>query len=252
MYITVVIITHNEENNILRCLDSVRNIADEIVVVDSFSTDNTASICKQFGVKFVQQEWLGYSGQKNFADSLASNDWILSIDADEVLSPELQESISELKKKEILDHNVFSMNRLTNYCGKWIRHCGWYPDRKIRIWNRNIGSWQGKIHETIGFSTEIKEEVLRGDLLHYSFKTPRDYENQQYKFAKMCGQQYFMKGKRHASFYMVVSPVFAFVQRYFFQLGFLDGADGFHICYIASKSTRLKYRTLKELINKKL
>ena len=252
MQISAVIITHNEERNIRRCLTSVQDVADEIVVVDSLSDDKTEEICNSFNVKFVKQQWLGYSEQKNLANNLASNDWILSIDADEELSEELKKSILELKNKNISEDNVFSMNRLTNYCGRWIRHCGWYPDRKIRIWNRNVGHWQGEIHETIEFSTEIKETVLKGDLLHYSFATAQDYENQQFKFAKMRGQHYFMKGKKHASFYMVVSPIFSFIQHYFFQMGFLDGKDGFHICRITAKATRLKYCTLKEMTDKKL
>ena len=252
MLLTAVIITKNEERNILRCLNSLLDVADEIVVVDSGSTDNTAAICENFGVKFVKQDWLGYSEQKNFANNLAANDWILSIDADEELSEKLKNSISELKNQRLSDDDVFSMNRLTSYCGHWIRHCGWYPDRKIRIWNRTVGKWQGEIHETIEFSTEIKETVLQGDLLHYSFATAQDYENQMFKFAKMRGQHYFMKGKRHAGFFMVVSPIFAFVQHYFFQLGFLDGRDGFHICRINAKATKLKYKTLKELTDKKL
>ncbi len=252
MLITAVIITHNEERNIRRCLNSVQDVADEIVVLDSFSTDGTRKICDEFNVKFMSQQWRGYSEQKNLANSLASNDWIFSIDADEELSDELKKSISELKNKDVPDDNVFSMNRLTNYCGRWIRHCGWYPDRKIRIWNRNKGSWQGEIHETIEFSSAVKEKVLKGDLLHYSFETAQDYENQQFKFAKMRGRHYFMKEKKHASFFMTVSPVFAFVQHYFFQLGFLDGADGLHICRVAAKATRLKYQTLKELTDKKI
>ena len=252
MLITAVIITHNEERNILRCLNSVHDVVDEVVVVDSLSTDNTEAICRKFGVRFVKQQWLGYSEQKNFANSLASNDWILSIDADEELSDELRISVFDLKTRDFSDDNVFSMNRLTSYCGHWIRHCGWYPDRKIRIWNRKVGKWQGAIHETIGFTKAIQENVLNGDLMHYSFETAQGYENQQYKFAKMRGEEYYKKGKKHAAFYMIVSPVFAFIQHYFFQLGFLDGVDGFHICRIAAKATKLKYRTLKELTDKKL
>ena len=252
MKISAVIITKNEERNILRCLNSLLDVADEIVVVDSGSTDDTADICEKFGVKFVHQDWLGYSEQKNFANSLAENDWILSIDADEEISEKLKNSILEIKNRDLPADNVFSMNRLTDYCGHWIRHCGWYPDRKIRIWNRTVGQWQGEIHETIEFSTKVAEYRLDGDLLHYSFATPQDYENQQFKFAKMRGQHYFMKGKKHASFYMIVSPIFSFIQHYFFQLGFLDGADGWHICLITAKATRLKYKTLKELTDKKL
>ena len=252
MNISAVIITENEENNILRCLNSLLDVADEIVVVDSGSTDNTAAICEGFGVKFVQHEWMGYSEQKNFANSLASNDWILSIDADEELTDELKHSILRLKVKQVDDTDVFNMNRLTSYCGHWIRHCGWYPDRKIRIWNRTKGKWQGAIHETLEFSTKVTEYRLDGDLLHYSFSSAYEYENQQFKFAKMRGEHYFKKGKKHASFYMVVSPIFSFIQHYIFQLGFLDGKDGFHICRITAKATRLKYKTLKELTDKKL
>lgn len=249
MLISAVIITKNEERNIRRCLESVKDVVDEIVVVDSLSTDATEEICRGYNVKFVKQQWLGYSDQKNYANGLASNDWILSIDADEQLSEELKTSINEIKKNDISEDKVFSMNRLTNYCGKWIRHCGWYPDRKIRIWNRNVGSWSGEIHETIVFSAKTNEILLEGDLLHYSFNTAQDYENQMFKFAEMRGRHYFLKGRKHASFYMFVSPVFSFIQHYFFQLGFLDGADGFHICRIAAKAVKLKYKTLKELTN---
>lgn len=252
MHISAVIITHNEEDNILRCLNSVQDVVDEIVVVDSFSTDQTEEICKKFDVKFVKQQWLGYSEQKNFANSLAANDWILSVDADEALTDELKHSVLKYKNKHVHPSVVFSMNRLTNYCGHWIHHCGWYPDRKIRLWNRKVGKWQGEIHETLVFSTEIKEKVLKGDLLHYSFENAYDYEEQQFKFAKMRGEHYFKKGKKHAGFYMKVSPIFSFIQNYFFKLGFLDGADGLKICCTTAKATRLKYRTLKELTDKNL
>ena len=178
MKISAVIITKNEERNILRCLNSVQDVVDEIIVVDSGSTDSTADICEQFGVKCVQQEWLGYSEQKNFANSLASNDWILSIDADEELSDELKHSVLKYKSKHVSPDLVFSMNRLTSFCGHWIRHCGWYPDRKIRIWNRKVGKWQGEIHETLEFSSDVQEKPLKGDLLHSSFDSAYEYEEQ--------------------------------------------------------------------------
>ncbi len=248
--LSVIIITFNEERNIRRCIESVRDIADEIVVVDSMSTDSTEEICNTLGVRFFSQKWLGYSEQKNFANSLASNDWILSIDADEALSEELKNSITELKKRDFDEHNVFCLNRLTNYCGHWIRHCGWYPDRKIRIWNRNVGKWKGEIHETIEFTTETKDNLLRGDMLHYSFNTPEDFEKQMTKFALMRGKHYFMKGRRKAGLNIIFSPIYAFIKHYIFQLGFLDGTDGLHICRITAKTTKLKYKTLKELTDK--
>lgn len=248
--LSVIIITFNEERNIRRCIESVKNIADEIIVVDSMSTDSTENICNTLGVRFISQKWLGFSEQKNFANSQASNEWIFSIDADEVVSEELAASIAGFKKSGCTDRDVFTMNRLTSYCGHWIRHCGWYPDRKTRIWNRNVGRWKGEIHETIEFSTETKENLLRGDLLHYSFSTPEDFERQMTKFAIMRGKHYFMKGRRNAGLNIVFSPIYAFIQHYIFQLGFLDGADGLHICHITAKTTRLKYKTLKELTDK--
>ena len=145
--ISATIITLNEEDKIRPCIESLKDVADEIVVVDSLSTDATKSICEELGVKFIEQKWLGYSEQKNLANSLATNDWILSIDADEIISDELRMSILKIKETDTPNNTVFSFNRLNNYCGKWIHHCGLYPDRKIRIWNRNIGKWEGYIHE---------------------------------------------------------------------------------------------------------
>ena len=140
--ISATIITLNEEDKIRRCIESLNGIVDEIIVVDSLSTDATKSICEEFGIRFIEQKWLGYSEQKNLANRLATNDWILSIDADEALSEELKKSILKLKESETDDNIVFSFNRLNNYCGKWIHHSGFYPDKKIRIWNRNVGKWE--------------------------------------------------------------------------------------------------------------
>lgn len=245
--ISATIITLNEEDKIGRCLESLMDVADEIVVVDSLSADNTKSICEEYGVRFVEQKWLGYSEQKNLANKLATYDWILSIDADEVLSDELRKSILEIKYTDSDTDVVYSFNRLNNYCGKWIRHCGLYPDRKIRIWNRNVGEWEGYIHETIKFSKNIKEENLKGDLLHFSFSTHEDFKKQLYKFAKMRGEQYFHKGKKNAALLSVLSPIFSFVKNYFIKLGFLDGKEGFRICLVYAQATRYKYEILRQL-----
>lgn len=248
---SVVIITFNEEKNIKRCLESIRDVADEIVVVDSLSTDSTKLICSDYGARFVSQKWLGYSEQKNFANELASFDWIFSIDADEVLSDTLKKSILEIKQQPHLSEDkVFSMNRLTNYCGKWIRHCGWYPDRKTRIWNKKIGKWEGSIHETLNFSEEVTSINLKGDLLHYSFSSKEDYENQMFHFAELRGKAYHEKGKKHAAFFFLFSPIFCFIQHYIFQLGFLDGYFGLQICHVSAMATRYKYLILKQLNNK--
>ena len=248
--ISATIITLNEEDKIRQCLESLRDVADEIVVVDSLSTDNTKLICEEFGVKFVEQKWLGYSEQKNLANNIASHDWILSIDADEVLSDELKKSILKIKDTDFDTDNdvVFSFNRLNNYCGKWIHHSGFYPDKKIRIWNRKIGKWEGIVHEVIKFSTKVKEVHLKGDLLHYSYAKPEDFEKQVFKFAELRAQHYFDKGKKCASLLKIISPIYFFIQHYFFRLGFLDGKEGFVMCKVAAKATRHKYETLEQLI----
>lgn len=247
MKISATIITLNEEDKIRQCIASLKNVADEIVVVDSFSTDATKSICEELGVKFIQQKWLGYSEQKNLANRLASNEWILSIDADEVLSDELIESILKIKNADSATDTVYSFNRLNNYCGKWIHHCGLYPDRKIRIWNRNVGQWEGEIHEIIRFSAKINEVILKGELLHYSFNTHEDFKRQLFKFAEMRGKYYFQKGKKNASLLIVISPIFSFIKNYIFKRGFLDGKEGYKICLEYAKATRHKYKVLKQL-----
>ena len=248
--ISATIITLNEEDKIRQCLESLQDVADEIVVVDSLSTDNTKSICEEFGVRFIEQKWLGYSEQKNLANDIASHDWILSIDADEVLSDELKKSILKIKNEERETKNeelVYSFNRLNNYCGKWIHHSGFYPDKKIRIWNRKVGKWEGIVHEVIKFSTKVKEVHLKGDLLHYSYAKPEDFEKQVFKFAELRAQHYFDKGKKCASLLKIISPIYFFIQHYFFRLGFLDGKEGFVMCKVAAKATRHKYETLEQL-----
>ena len=247
--LSATIITLNEEDKIRPCIESLKDIADEIVVVDSLSTDATKSICEDLGVRFIEQKWLGYSEQKNMANSLATNDWILSIDADEVVSDELKKSILKIKENDTPDNAVFSFNRLNNYCGKWIRHCGLYPDKKIRIWNRNIGKWEGLIHEVIKFDRKVKEQHLKGDLLHFSYSRPEDFEKQLLKFAEMRAQHYFEKGKKNASLLSIVSPIYYFIQHYIIRLGFLDGKEGFTMCMVGAKATRHKYIKLKEIQN---
>ncbi len=247
MKISATIITLNEEDKIRQCLESLQGVADEIVVVDSLSTDGTKAICEEFDVKFVEQKWLGYSEQKNLANNIASHDWILSIDADEVLSDELKKSILKIKEIDTDNNVVYSFNRLNNYCGKWIHHSGFYPDKKIRIWNRKIGKWEGIVHEVIKFSTKVKEVHLKGDLLHYSYAKPEDFEKQVFKFAELRAKHYFDKGKKNAGLLKIVSPIYFFIQHYFFRFGFLDGKEGFTMCKVAAKATKHKYETLEQL-----
>lgn len=201
--LSAVIITLNEEKNIARCIRSVIGIADEILVVDSFSTDKTKEICIGLGVKFVQQSWLGYVEQKNYANNLAEFDWILSIDADEALSEELCNSIKKIKDK-LNENTVYSMNRLTNYCGKWIHHCEWYPDTKIRIFNRKHVCWTGKlIHETLKIPEKFSVNFLKGDLLHFSYYTREDHYRQIDKFTSLTAMEAYENGEKGRNYKFV-------------------------------------------------
>lgn len=237
------IITLNEERNIERCLKSVQRIADEIVVLDSFSTDATAEICARFPVRFFQREWQGYIDTKNYANSLATNDLILSIDADEAISAELENSILAVKSQAI-DNRVFEMNRLMNYCGRWIRHGGWYPDVKIRIFDRRFVHWTGrKVHETLQVPENFRVKKLHGDLLHYSFYTVEEHKRQVLKFARLSAEEAKDAGKCYTTVGAFCRAAWRFIRDYFFKLGFVDGKAGLIICTITARySVYEKYR----------
>ncbi|MBL4586188.1 MAG: glycosyltransferase family 2 protein [Flavobacteriales bacterium] len=236
--LTAVIITYNEARNIKRCIESLEGIADEIVVVDSFSTDATPSICKGLGVQFYQREWKGYSFQKNYGNGLASNDCILSIDADEALSEELKKAI--LKTKENDRQHNYSFNRLTNYCGKWIRHSGWYPDTKIRIFNRTADDWQGTVHEKLTVNPKTVKK-LKGDLLHYSYYQVSEHVAQTDRFATLSAKELQESGVRPSWLKIIFSPVAKFLKFYVLNLGFLDGKAGWKIATVSAHGTYLKY-----------
>jgi len=244
--LSVVIITYNEEKNIKRCLESVKNIADEIVVIDSFSTDNTENICKEYNAIFFKQKWLGYSKQKNFANSLTKNDLVFSIDADEALSPELEKSITEIKNSDN-ESKAYKISRLTNYCGKWIKHCGWYPDAKLRIWNKNDGAWKGELHEEVVFYNKPEVINLHGDMFHYSYYSINQHIAQFNSFTEIGAEEAFKKGKKSNIFIIITKGVWKFIRDYFFKLGFLDGYYGFVICSLSAQATFAKYLKLREL-----
>jgi len=245
--LSVVIITFNEEKNIELCLKSLSNIADEIIVVDSFSTDNTEKICKQYNVKFFNKKWLGYSEQKNYANSLATNNLIFSIDADEVVSSELEKSIIKIKLS-VKKGKAYKVNRLTNYCGKWIKHCGWYPDTKLRIWFKNEGKWEGELHEEIILNSSTKILTLKGDLHHYSYHSIEQHISQFNKFTDIGAKEAFKRGKKSNLFIAIYKSVWKFNRDYIFKLGFLDGYYGFVICALSSQATFAKYLKLREII----
>jgi glycosyltransferase involved in cell wall biosynthesis len=244
--LSAVIITYNEEKNIERCLTSLREIADEIVVVDSGSTDLTKEICSKYGVRFSEHPFEGHIQQKNYACSLATHDHILSVDADEALSDELRKEIIEVKNNWTKDG--YWINRLTNYCGKWIHHCGWYPDRKLRLFVKNKGRWAGfNPHDRLDLDDMRNTAQLKSDLLHYSYYTIEDHVAQVNKFTTIGAEVAYEHGERSHILKILLKPGIRFIRDYFFHLGILDGFYGLVICQISAHATFVKYVKLYRL-----
>jgi glycosyltransferase involved in cell wall biosynthesis len=243
--LSVVLITYNEERNLARCLESVAGVADEIIVADSSSADNTVAIAKRYNARVIDHKFTGYGEQKNFATQQASNDWILSLDADEVLTPALMQSILEVKNGP--KHDVYQMPRLTNYCGKWIRHCGWYPDRQTRLYNRTKGQWQEqKVHEYWRLNdTKGTKGLLKGNLLHYSFNSISEHLKKIEKYSELAAMAAVERGKGASMVKIVVSPAWHFITEYFFKLGFLDGFYGYVICRLSAYAAFVKYSKIR-------
>jgi len=245
--ISGVIITYNEEKNIGRCLASLQGVVDEIIVLDSYSKDRTEEISLSYGAVFKQHTFDGHIQQKNRAAGMANGDYILSLDADEALSDTLKASVLAIKRSESL-YDAYSFNRLTNYCGKWIKHSSWYPDKKLRLWKKNIGSWGGRNpHDIFQVSRETKVKHLKGDLLHYSYYTIEEHVQQMDKFSTISANAYLEKGKKANLLLLIVNPSWRFIRDYFFKLGILDGFYGLIVCKNAAHEVFLKYAKLIHL-----
>jgi glycosyltransferase involved in cell wall biosynthesis len=248
--LSVVIITLNEERNIERCITSVQSFADEIVIVDSLSTDRTCLIAKRMGARIIEQAFLGHIEQKNFAITQASFPIILSLDADEEVSPELAANI--LNIKETWPADGFTMNRLTNYCGQWIRHSGWYPDSKLRLFDSRKGKWAGmNPHDKYTMTNDSRILHLEGDLFHYSYYTIAEHIKQSEKFSLIAAQAMFKAGRKPRLRKILLNPCFKFFRNYILKGGFRDGFYGFVICRITAFETFMKYLHLRELHQKK-
>ena len=246
MKISGVIITYNEARNIARCLESLQLVCDEILVLDSFSTDSTAQICQSFGVRFEQNTFEGHIQQKNEALHRASHSWVLSLDADEALSPELRASILALKKEEP-QKGGFTFNRLTNYCGKWIRHSGWYPDTKLRLVTKADAEWGGiNPHDQLQTSSELPIQHLNGDLLHYSYYTKADHFKQIAYFSEIASKELYARQVRSSLPKIVMKVLAQFIKTYVVKLGFLDGIAGWHIAVRSAYATQQKYQMLRK------
>jgi glycosyltransferase involved in cell wall biosynthesis len=244
MSLSVAIITLNEAANIERCIRAAQTIASEIVVVDSGSSDGTQEIVRNTGATLIEQSFLGYGLQKQFAVNNTAGSWVLSLDADEVLTEPLCTAIQEAIVQE--NTLVFQVNRLNNYLGTWLKHSGWHPDWQTRLWKRGAAQWNdADIHE--GVYSKHKVGRLRGKLLHYSIESKEQHLRTIENYTTLSAQKLKREGKEHQAFKRFVSPPFHFIQTYFFKLGFLDGVAGFWVCWRSAYATYLKYKKLKDL-----
>lgn len=244
--LSATIITFNEEHNIERCIKSLVDVVDEIIVVDSYSSDKTKEICLKYPVNFIENEFKGHIEQKNFALTKASHDHILSLDADEALDETLKSEILRIKENFTSDGYYF--NRLTHYVDQFIYRCGWYPDRKLRLFKKSKAKWGGKNpHDIIIMDNGSTQTFIKGNLLHYSYDSITDHVNQTNKFTTIAAKAAYETGQRSNLFKIVTRPLLKFLKDYFLKRGFLDGRYGLIICYINSLSALLKYSKIKDL-----
>ena len=244
--LSATIITFNEERNIERCLLSLKDLCDEIVVVDSGSNDRTVEIALALGAKVIHQPFLGHIGQKNFAITQASGDWILSLDADEALDDQLKKSV-----KEAMQHpegTAYAMNRLTSYCGHWVHHSGWYPDTKVRLFKKGQGQWSGvNPHDYYQPNGNEVPKLLKGDILHYSYYTAADHFKQIEFFGRIASEELFARGKKVPELMIWLKVIGQFIKSFFLRAGFLDGKTGWLISVRSAYATLVKYRKLAAL-----
>jgi glycosyltransferase involved in cell wall biosynthesis len=239
MQITATIVTFNEERNIARAIESLR-CADEVVVVDSGSNDKTREIAARLGARVIEEPWRGYAAQKNFAAGCASFDWILSIDADEALSEELEGEIATLKQ-EVPAFAAYSMPRLAQYLGRWILHGGWYPDPKVRLYERARAQWTGEyVHESIQVRAGGVGR-LEGKLLHFTCDSLAAHVRTLDRYTTLAARELVERGAKIGLRRLLIDPVWTFVRTWILRRGFLDGAQGIAIAWMAALYTFLKY-----------
>ena len=247
--ISGVIITFNEEDKIARCINSLWKVCDEILILDSFSNDNTCEIAKNLNVKVFKHKFDGHIQQKNRAILNASHQIVLSLDADEELSEMLIKSILEVKNNWVYDG--YSMNRLNNYGGQWIRNGAWYPDKKLRLWDKNCGAWGGENpHDKFILNTLKKSAHLKGDILHYTMNGWDDLKKQTDQFSTIAANAMLLNRKTISWTEIIFKSLFRFLKEYLFLRGFLDGKAGLDIARMDAKYVWLKYTKLKKLYKK--
>jgi glycosyltransferase involved in cell wall biosynthesis len=249
--LSAVIITLNEEDRLEDTLKSCTGIADEIVVLDSFSTDKTCEIAARYGAKIYKQKFVDYGSQKNAALERAENEWVLNLDADERVSDRLKKEILAFKQKKKSpgddddDVDGFLINRKTFYLGRWIKHSGWYPDRKLRLFRRSKSRWKGRIHEALILDGNTRR--MGGDILHFTYRDITDHIKRLNTYSKMQARDIVDKKKKLLYLRALLLPPVTFIRFYIWKLGALDGLPGLVIALVSSWATAMKYLKAIEL-----
>ena len=242
--ITATIITQDEERNIARAIESLRCV-DEILIVDSGSVDRTVELAQHLGARVIEANWRGYAAQKNWAADQAAHDWVLSIDADEALSEGLEAEIWNLKKAGP-EFDAYTMPRLARYMGRWILHSGWYPDRKIRLYRRDKGKFIGDfVHESLDVSGRVGN--LENNILHFTCDSLSEHVKTMERYTTLAAQEIASRKVKPPITKLIFDPVGVFLKTYFLQAGFLDGAEGLSIAYMASFYSFLKYAKARNM-----
>lgn len=237
--ISACIISFNEEKKIEDCLKSLAGIVDEIIVVDSNSSDTTVNIAKKYEARVINQEFLGYIEQKNFAVQQASYDWILSLDCDERLSPELQKAILAIKEN-VEQFDAYKMPRKTFYVYRWLNHC-WYPDLKTRLFNKHTAHWGGTNPHDHIITTGENISQLDGDIYHYSFDSISDHLKTIDKFTEIGADELIRKNKKFNTFSPITHATWTFIKLYLLKRGFMDGFAGFVVSVLSFMHVFVKY-----------
>ena len=246
MKVSLLVITLNEETNLERCLDSAKDLVDEIVVIDSGSTDDTRGIAELHRAVWVDQPWLGYVRQKNVGLERCANDWVLSLDADEALSAHLKKEISIIKSAPEPSISGYSFPRCVFFEGKWIRHGDWYPDRLVRLFKRSKAEFRGdKVHERLHLEGEV--EPLNGEIEHYSFKSDEDQKNRMTHYSELWAESQFEKGNRPGILSEYTHAFWSFFRGFFLRAGFMDGQVGLTIAKTNASGVYFKYSRLRAM-----
>jgi glycosyltransferase involved in cell wall biosynthesis len=242
--ISAAIITLNEQGNIARAIESLR-CCDEVVVVDSGSSDRTIESAAKLGARVVESPWRGYAAQKNFAAGEAAHDWVLSIDADEALSEALEAEIWQIKKGGP-QYEAYTVPRMAQYLGRWILHSGWYPDRKVRLYDRRRARWVGDyVHERVQVNGRIGH--FQCNLLHYTCNSLSEHLRMMDRYTTLAAEELVAQARKIYWTDLVLDPVWTFVQTYFFRAGFLDGTEGLTIAFMAAFYNFLKYAKARNM-----